>query len=519
MQHKPTEEQAEVISAVAGRDSVMVSAGAGCTKSTTLEMAAPQIKLPALGLAFNKKIAVDLQPKMPSNFTIKTFNGFGHGAIMRAITSKIDLQERKLGKLVSQVAKDRKVELDSDQWDQCRQLVTKVMQAGITPGDIGRPLAADTLDNWKEIADDCWITPDSFEFLYEIARQVWIEGIQMVEKQGIISFDDQVYFPTCIRGSFPQYPVAFVDEAQDLSPLNHAMLRLGIRPDGKLVVVGDPKQAIYGFRGASTDSMERLRKLKQSWEDRPLLTTFRCPKVVVERQQRHVPGYRAWHTNAEGVFKKLRAGEQGFNLEEGWNWETIRAMLPHPQCTIGVICRNNAPLLSLAFKLIRNQVGVVMLGRDIGKGLITLSKKLLPDDATDKYKASAIIAEWIGNESTLATANGHPEKIASITDRGECLIAVLSSGCADVGQMRAMLSKLFARETGQVQLGTGHKWKGLEADFILILDPWRLPSKFAREAAKAGDTRQLEQEYNLKYVMETRTKHTLVTANLEDFSG
>ena len=159
-----------------------------------------------------------------------------------------------------------------------------------------------------------------------------------------------------------------------------------------------------------------------------------------------------------------------------------------------------------------------MLGRDIGKGLITLSKKVLPDDNTDRLRCSAIVADWIETETSLARANKHEERIAGITDRGECLLAVIDSGCRDAGELREMLKKLFDRETGQVQLSTIHRAKGLEADCILHLDPWRIPSKYAREAAKAGDPRQLEQEFNLLYVAETRTKHTLINANLEDFS-
>ena len=33
----------------------------------------------------------------------------------------------------------------------------------------------------------------------------------------------------------------FVDEAQDLSPLNHQMVKKALRPDGKLVACGDPE--------------------------------------------------------------------------------------------------------------------------------------------------------------------------------------------------------------------------------------------------------------------------------------
>ncbi len=513
----PTDEQIAVVEAVASGDSVMVDALAGCTKSTTLELAAPKVKGPALGLAFNKKIQLHLQSRMPGNFEIKTFNGFGHGALMRAVKPKIVLDDKKLGKLVSQIAKDRRVDLTSDQWDEMRKLVSKVMQAGITPGDRGKPLAPDTIDSWWDLADDLWIQRESFDFIYEMAREVWEAGIRQVEQDGIISFDDQVYYPTCISGNFPKYPKIFVDEAQDLSPLNHAMLAQSIRDDGQLTVVGDPKQAIYAFRGADSKSMNKIRRLRNSWTDRSLMTTFRCPKLVVDRQQFHAPGYKAWHTNTDGVVAELKPGTAGFSLMDGWNWKDIQKLLPHPNCTMMVLCRNNGPLLSLAFKLIRAQIGVVMIGRDIGKGLISLSKKLLPEDGTPRDICAGKVQDWIESETSLARANKHEEKIAGITDRGECLLAVIDSGCANAGELRQMLTRLFAREAGQVQLSSIHKAKGLEADFILHLDPWRIPSKFAIAAAKTGDYSQMEQENNLRYVAETRTKHTLVNASLGDF--
>lgn len=159
-----------------------------------------------------------------------------------------------------------------------------------------------------------------------------------------------------------------------------------------------------------------------------------------------------------------------------------------------------------------------MLGRDIGKGLIQLSRKILPDDKTDRFKCSGIIADWLETETSLARVNKHEERIAGITDRGECLLAVIDSGCRDAGELRTMLQKLFARENGQVQLSTIHRAKGLEADCVLHLDPWRIPSKFAKEAEKLGDSRQIQQEWNLRYVCETRTKHTLINADLQDFT-
>lgn len=496
----------------------MVDALAGCTKSTTLQMAAPRVKVPALGLAFNKKIAEDLKPRLPGNFQVKTFNGLGFAAVIRALpqVGRMQIDDKKLGKLVSSVAKDRRVDLGGEQWDQLRRLVTGAMQAGITPGSRGRPLAPDTQASWAAVADNLWMPREDFEFLAEMAREVLERDIAQVE-QGIMSFDDQVYYSACIAGQFPKFPVIFVDESQDLSPLNHAMLAQSVRDDGRLVVVGDPKQAIYAFRGADAQSMGRIRALRPSWTDRGLLTTFRCPKLVVARQQDHAPGFRAWHTNAEGQVHQL--GLDPVVIKDGWTWETITNLLPHPDAGIMVLCRNNGPLLSLAFKLIRARVGVVMLGRDIGKGLVALSLKLAKDNGTPRDTVAALVTNWMESESSLARANGHEEKVEGIVDRGECLQAVLESGCRDAGELRAMLQQLFSRDSGRVTLSSIHKAKGLEEDCILHLDPWRIPSKWARAAAKAGDPRQLVQEWNLKYVAETRTKHSLIEANLSDYNG
>ncbi len=523
----PTEEQQAVVEAVSGRESVMVSAYAGCAKTSTLELAAGQVRVPALALAFNKKIASEMAGRMPGNFKVQTMNGLGFGAWLRAnsgVQAKIDPQ--KLGKLVTQVAKDRRVQLSSDQWDGLRQLVSGAMLAGIVPAGAGpEGFLPDDRASWKDgVADGLGMFDDDFDLVYDLAREVLEQDIALA-KQGVMSFDDQVYCSTMLGGRFPLYPVVFVDEAQDLSPLNHAMLAKCVRPDGRLVAVGDEKQAIYAFRGASGDSMTRIRALRPQWVHRPLATTFRCPKAIVARQQAHAPGFRAWHTNAEGRVASLAAAaaepETYLHPEKhiGWGWQDLQeARGPDGDAvSLAILCRNNGPLMSMAFKLLRRGIGVVMLGRDIGKGLTALARKLASDDTMPIDQVMGKLLDWETGETSLALANGREEKVAGIIDRAECLRAVAGAGARDAGELRGLLTKLFAREEGQVTLGSIHRAKGLEWDVVLHLDPWRIPSKWAREAAKAGDPVQLGQEFNLRYVCETRTRHTLLQASLEDF--
>ena len=59
-----------------------------------------------------------------------------------------------------------------------------------------------------------------------------------------------------------QYPVALVDEFQDTDPWQYGSLDAIYRPDSDttLVLIGDPKQAIYSFRGADIDTYVKARQ-------------------------------------------------------------------------------------------------------------------------------------------------------------------------------------------------------------------------------------------------------------------
>lgn len=521
----PTSEQLEIISAVSKLpSSLMISAYAGTAKTTTLQMSAPGIRSQALALAFNRKISEELKGRLPPHFMIKTLNGLGHSAWASSINCSIKLDDRKLGKLVSQVAKDYKTTLTPDQWDELRRLVSSAMSAGISPGDIGHPLREDSQEAWEDLSS---YQGDEFNQIYPLAREVLKEDIRLAQ-QGIISFDDQIYCPTILGGKWNKYSTVFIDESQDLSPLNHRQLQLSLAQNGRLVAVGDPKQAIYAFRGADSSSMSNMRGLSKDWTDLQLTMTFRCPKAIVERQQEHAPGYRAWDGCKEGRFASVETllypyayDKEDFDLL--WNWGSITSELDNLVTDAGelgaklpsaaILCRNNAPLLSLAFKLLRRNIGCHMLGREIGRGLENLSQKLATDDSTPIVQFATKLEAWESHECSLARANDKPDKESRIIDQAECLRAVIDgSGARTAGDLRSALQKLFSRESGLITLSSIHRAKGLEWDLVVHLDPWRIPPK-----RSLRDPIQLEQEKNLLYVCETRTRHTLLNLNLEDF--
>lgn len=517
----PTPEQQAIIQAVAHRsESIMITAFAGAAKTSSLVMAARALpEQPALCLAFNVKNKQDLEAKMPRHFKVSTLNGLGHLAWGRAIGKRIGVEERKLGQLVSAVMKEADYQGGEDSWTTIRQLVTAAMLAGLVPSTLPQKgLVEDLPEVWMDLgAESCDIAPNQDECA--LARQVLIESIQQAygfKGPPVISFDEQIYLSAMIGGLFPRYPVVFVDEAQDLSKLNHIQVKRCAAD--RIIVVGDPKQAIYGFRGGDSSSMENMRAMRSSWIDLPLSLTFRCPQTIVQRQQAHAPGFRAAETNQQGQIVRIAPPEGADLTEWSWGWKDVEGYSRNGD-EIAILCRNNAPLLGMAFALLRQGIGVKMLGRDIGKGLVVLSKKIIPKDDTPADKTVQLIRDWLATETTLAKANNKPHRIAGIVDRGESLLAVMEfSKATNAKGLRSALESLFKRENGVVTLASIHKAKGLEYDVVLHLDPWRIPSKFAKRAAEAGDKSQLQQENNLRYVCETRTKRVLLEANLKDFA-
>ena len=78
----------------------------------------------------------------------------------------------------------------------------------------------------------------------------------------------------------PPAPVIFVDEYQDVSPLQDALIRQWIERVDRVYVAGDPDQAIYGFRGCSPDLFLSLPTADRDNGSRPV--SHRCPVRVME---------------------------------------------------------------------------------------------------------------------------------------------------------------------------------------------------------------------------------------------
>lgn len=482
--HTPTAEQAAIIEAArTTQDNIIINALAGAAKTTSLEMICHAVTgIPILSLAFNKRIAEEMTKRLPSHVEVRTLNALGHRVWMQAINKKLIVSTNKMHSIVraiiDELPRHAREEAYEDIADTLKWLRFAKRDGAIPPQWAGIGRAIVEWEDWLESYDE-----EPTQLQVSIIEQAMTASIRNAYA-GEIDFDDQIYMPVCFGGTWPKFPLVMCDEVQDLSPINHVMLEKLVHK--RIIVVGDPWQSIYGFRGSVQNGMEALRE-KFNMRELTLSTTFRVPKLGVERAWFRVPHMRAPDWAAEGRIERLESWEAN-DVQEG----------------ASIVCRNNAPLFSCALRLIKSGRSIKLVGMDIGPGLVRIMKKLGPPTLSSRAISDALEL-WLQREIARAK---RPE---TVYERYECLrVLACREDCRDLGQAIAFAEALF-KQDGPIQLLSGHKAKGMEWNTVYHLDPWRIPSKFAREG-----TEEWEQEMNVRYVIETRFKENLFLVNLED---
>ena len=290
----------------------------------------------------------------------------------------------------------------------------------------------------------------------------------------------------CGAASMTKFDFVFVDEAQDTNAIQRALLRKILKPTSRIVAVGDPAQAIYGFRGADSNSLQLIAD-EFNCKRLPLTVSYRCPTSVVEFARQWVSHIEA----AEG------APAGAVIRDEEWNTASFAA-------NDLIVCRTTKPLIALGYKFLKAKIPARILGKEIGAGLKSLIEKQKAKGVDALIEKLAI---WEAREVEIATAKQQGVKVESIRDKAEailCLIDGLDENNRTVPALLAVIDQLFSDGVNTVILATIHKAKGLEAKKVFWLNSSQCPSKYAKQPW------QVQQELNLCYVAVTRAQETLV---------
>lgn len=472
-----TEEQTALVAASTGSaDNILVSALAGAAKTTSLVKVAEALPdTEMLCLSFNKKIATEMQERLPPNCKAMTLNSLGHRTWSEATGRRLRIDSSKTYELMKAAIEEQSASDRSALYETMAELMRLV--------DFGKAcgyIPTGTYDRAKRLMDDdeffSHIENKLSGLEQDIIRAVTLQSLKAAF-DGQCDYNDQILMPTVFHGAFPRYPLVLVDEAQDLSALNHAMLRKLAKR--RLIAVGDACQAIYGFRGAHQDSMEQLRGTF-AMREKVLSISFRCPKRVVEHAHWRAPHMRWPSWARDGSVSTLTS----------WRASDIAE-------SAAILCRNNAPLFGIAIRLLRNGRTCQLDGKDIITSLTKIMRKFGGSDIR-RTDVLARIDVWCETEKAKNKHRAWPR----IEDRAECMRTFANEG-PTLGDALAYAQHLMHLHS-PLKLSTIHKAKGLEFDHVYFLDN-----------DLVGDD---EQEPNLRYVAITRAKDTLTYINSKDFS-
>ena len=436
--------------------------------------------------AFNKSIATEIQKLVPKRVKASTFHSFGYSVLrdsgLKVKTSQINDQIL----VKNQMGYEKNDRMDKKDYEKCMK-VCKFISL------LKNNLLQSSKSNILNVANHNGIgVDDDVDEIEELASYAMVTIRNEAETGSIkwISFDDMLWLPIMLGMDFGSSKVDLLicDESQDLNAVQHEMV---IQSASRLICVGDPRQAIYGFRGADAKSIDTIEKklaaTERGVQRLPLLTSFRLPISGVENVSSFAPGLRARNGAPKG--KIINYNMSDLEVDSGDL----------------VVSRINANIFSLAFRLLKMRTPVRIEGRDFGKQLINILKNNSSGESISEVANG--IQMFDVKERVRLEKKQFSEKLIDAHDEKMSCLYSLMDGCESLNQMISTIEDLFDNDIPReevVLLSTIHRAKGLEADRVLFLEPGLVPHPMAKLE------HERTQEYNLKFVAETRHKETLV---------
>lgn len=333
------------------------------------------------------------------------------------------------------------------------------------------------------------------------------------------------------------FDLILADEVQDMSVLQGTFMRSLMREGGNAVVVGDPKQSLYLFSGASSQSMgENISALDctvfpmtycyrltatLSREVRLLMGADEDGNALPYRNHRHPEYIGAWPV-----------GERSSTISHGDLTDRV---------ALGdmVLCRIGSPLVEPAMACLRNGIPVrIAGGGDLESGVRRVCAEMeiagqRPADLPSKIEAylhhevHGVLAKLMrskvhkGDESSARAdeqyirATQYTEAISALVNRWSQSNSDLMF-CADGDAPQDWLADLFcdpnADGSGFVMFSSVHRAKGLESKRVFIITDRLTMDEDGNEKISPtfmlpwsmNNAAEVEQERNAVYVALTR---------------
>jgi DNA helicase-2/ATP-dependent DNA helicase PcrA len=527
-------EQREVALALRGPVSVIAGAGTGKTRAITHRMAygvATGVYKPTevLAVTFTTKAANEMRVRLrdlgAEGVQARTFHSaalrqaryfwphiYG-GEFPQILQSKFPILAeamRRLRKTSSTpLLRDLSAEIE---W-------AKV--SNVPPGDYVRAAAEKQRVVADMTASDVAAVMDHYETLKRDNGRIDMEDILLIT--AAILADDQ-RIAARVR---EQYKWFVVDEFQDVNPLQSTLLDLWLGGRDNICVVGDPRQTIYSFAGASPGILASFGRKFEGAQRIELVRNYRSTPQIVAAAN----AVFAKTATVDGV--KLISQQdpgnpvtyQGF-ADEVAEANAVASEIAQlhrrgvPYREMAILYRINAQSEAYEEALSEHQIPYTMRGATgfFNRPEVRQAITLLRGAAKAGEKGDRLVDDVRAIFGAMGHTDDPPAGTGSVRDRWESLHALLTmaedlseanprAGLPDlVADLERRVDQAHAPVADGVTLATLHSAKGLEWDavFCVGMHEGTMPSVHA-------DTPELvEEERRLFYVGVTRARHDLM---------
>lgn len=527
--------QTEVLNTFAySQENLLINAVAGAGKTFTIQAAGLLIKpkTKARQIAFNRAIKLTLENsgRLPTSTDYSTFHGLGMGLITKDLIdnhgikfankndNKTSILVREWENVANKEFNDR-VRYGSISEQKKASQAMRYLDETYQIGKLGAKRKGSTIVrimvkkalSWTKntLMSEChfkgWFTCKLEDYLTDKKDAVklvglcvdclkfcLVENVKKYEAHGLIDFDDMIYLPV-VKNWYPPYrEYYFIDEAQDLNNAQLNLIEKMVAMKVRVIAVGDPRQAIYGFRGANTHSWDRLKAIL-SPTILDMKYTYRCGKKITQLASLINPKIIAPDFAEDGEI--VTGGIDGM----------AKFLTPGDL----VLSRKNAGLVAVVLSLVVTGKPVRLVGRDFifsidkyfGDNQSIEVTKWWADEESNFLKEIASLKEVLEDKED----DQLKAKLDELQDDYltlSLLYKYLAQKCYFVSEFREAIINLTSDELDKsVLVSTIHRAKGLEADRVFILGYDKLPFKHP-------DADPI-QELNLLYVALTRAKNFL----------
>lgn len=472
----PTPQQASCIDAIQHHPLLKVEACAGSGKTSTLDMMAQATRVPSLYLGFNRVTAQEAAEKFPKHVTCKTTHGVAYAAFGSKLREKLS---RPYGRYVnvagtgSEIGKFYKLEgiilsdevfLSSAYLGLLVKQTVAAFEQSADPEITSRHLPRGEL---LEIAKKAQANMDyTGAVILKAAKELWADRTNM-NSPVLATHDTYLKMYQLAKPILAGFEVLYVDEFQDTTPCVLDIV-LNQLPHMKVIVVGDARQAIYGWRGA-VNAMKRVE-----CESRQLTKSFRYGQRIADI--------------ATMVLEDDMVIKGNELIESVADLECVDRTKPHTR-----LFRTNAALLAAAVEEIQKG-SAVCIETDV-KDFVKLMQSALALEAgvlkNVKHDKLLPFQDWA---DLAVEAKNDPELSR--------LVRVVKEGKA--AEWIRTLTVHVNSDNPLVTFTTAHKSKGREFDQVVIEGDFK--SCYDENGKWVGLS---EDEQNLLYVAVTRAIHRL----------